>query len=107
MLLFGFLGQSHTCKLPFDQLKSIKIEEMQVPNIHKGRYLIGRTIVEPFASISMQTLIEDLNGKRRDLQVKKFNFFHFFEYLNSRLSDSNIFRRRPTTSNLQLLSEFK
>jgi hypothetical protein len=58
-----FSGQSHACKTAFDQLKPIKLSEMQVPKVHKGRFLVCKTIREPFSRVATTTLVQDLNSK--------------------------------------------
>uniref|UniRef100_A0A914QI71 Uncharacterized protein n=1 Tax=Panagrolaimus davidi TaxID=227884 RepID=A0A914QI71_9BILA len=74
-------GGSHCCKTPFEELKSIKLCEMKVPMIHKGKYLVCKVIgkpysilgiAKPFPLIGVNTLVEDLNGDVEEASV--FNF---------------------------------
>uniref|UniRef100_A0AC35GI33 Tetratricopeptide repeat protein n=1 Tax=Panagrolaimus sp. PS1159 TaxID=55785 RepID=A0AC35GI33_9BILA len=72
---------SHCCKTPFKELKPIKLCEMKVPMIHRGKYLVCKVagkpcsilgIAKPFPLIGVKILIQDLNGDVEEASI--FNF---------------------------------
>ncbi|KAI6177647.1 SET domain-containing protein [Aphelenchoides bicaudatus] len=67
-------GESHTCKLPFDQLKPIYLKEMEVPKIHEERYLVCKVIGMPVSMISINTLVQDLNGDAEILHIYNYSY---------------------------------
>uniref|UniRef100_A0A914PRM1 Tetratricopeptide repeat protein n=1 Tax=Panagrolaimus davidi TaxID=227884 RepID=A0A914PRM1_9BILA len=70
----------HSCKTLFEELKPIKLSEMYVPMTHFGRYLVCQVIGMPIPDVSVQSLIQDLNG---DVEIVEFyNFRYNFDDLN-------------------------
>lgn len=70
------LGTSFVCKTPFEELKPITLNEMKVPMVHRGRYLLCRSIVQPLASMNTDTLIQDLNGIFNNTDKLPFVFIY-------------------------------
>ena len=59
-----FLGDSHSCKIPFEELTPIKLRDLQVPKVHVGRYLVCQVISAPSQIVGVSALIQDLDGKQ-------------------------------------------
>lgn len=60
-------GKKHCCKKILEKLKKINLNEMMVPKIHTGSYLLCRTVSVAFTVIGISTIIEDVNGDVEEL----------------------------------------
>ena len=67
-----FIGESHTCALPIDELTPIFLAQMEVPKIHLGKFLVCRTISKGIARIPTIVLVEDLKGDVEELGLYNF-----------------------------------
>ncbi|KII85226.1 hypothetical protein PLICRDRAFT_178965 [Plicaturopsis crispa FD-325 SS-3] len=62
----------HSSKLPLDQLTIIYLSEMLVRKVHKGRFLLCRSITTCTRLVGVQMLVEDPEGRVRDLAIYNF-----------------------------------
>jgi tetratricopeptide (TPR) repeat protein len=65
------------CKTELEQLKPIRLRQMDVNKIHKGRYLLCRVVQQPFYVTGMLTLIEDQDDEIENLSL--YNFSHDYK----------------------------
>ncbi|KAH7731125.1 TPR domain protein [Aphelenchoides avenae] len=65
-------GDRHVCLKPVGDLKPITFDQMELPKIHTGRYVVCRTLTEAYTFVGTSTLVEDLNGNVE--QVSLYNF---------------------------------
>jgi hypothetical protein len=71
-------GEGPCCTTPLAELTPIDPRGMFVPKVHKGVYLICRTIVPSRISVSVTTLVQDRRG-----DVESASFYDFQESLSS------------------------
>ncbi|KII95014.1 hypothetical protein PLICRDRAFT_33842 [Plicaturopsis crispa FD-325 SS-3] len=62
----------HSSSTPLEQLKIISLSEMLVRKVHKGRFLLCRSITPCTRLVSVQMLVEDPDGQVRDLSIYNF-----------------------------------
>ncbi|KAI1698325.1 SET domain-containing protein [Ditylenchus destructor] len=65
-------GQRHCCVDPLERLKPIRLNEMLVPKVHKGRYLVCRTLAQAVAYVGTTVPVEDLEGEVELLSLYNF-----------------------------------
>ncbi|CCL98574.1 uncharacterized protein FIBRA_00575 [Fibroporia radiculosa] len=97
MTISGF--PKHSSTVPLEDLRLITFAQMLVRNVHKGRYLLCRTIA-PFARMSaIQTVIEDPEGIAGVLSIYNFpTAFHCStKHLDSLFPIGSIFAIREPT----------
>jgi len=58
----------------FKDLKPITIDELVLNHVHKGRYLLCRSIAQPFKMTAISLIIEDRNGAVEKLSL--YNYSH-------------------------------
>uniref|UniRef100_A0AC35F0H7 SET domain-containing protein n=1 Tax=Panagrolaimus sp. PS1159 TaxID=55785 RepID=A0AC35F0H7_9BILA len=67
-------SDSYSSKTSMDELKPIKLCNMKVPMVHKGRYLICQAIGKPSIVVGAEILVKDLNG---DVEIiAMYNFYY-------------------------------
>jgi tetratricopeptide (TPR) repeat protein len=80
---FNFItSHEHFSSKKLEDLEPITLRDMYVNKIHTGRFLLCRTIQDPFYVTSMMTLIEDSNDEIENLSL--YNFSQDYE-INPRL----------------------
>ena len=70
-----YIGTKHCCVLPLDRLIPTLLCEMEVPKVHFGKFLVGRTLIGGINSDGLfgtTTLFEDING-----DVEEITFYYF------------------------------
>lgn len=66
-------GPRHCSVRRLDQLEPIRLKDMYVNKHHIGKYLLCRTIVEPFYMTAMSLLVEDEDGKIENLSIYNYS----------------------------------
>jgi hypothetical protein len=65
-------GEKPCCTTPFAEMTPIHFKGMYVPKVHKGLYLICRTIIPSRVSVGVTTLLQDTRG---DVELALFYYF--------------------------------
>jgi tetratricopeptide (TPR) repeat protein len=74
---FNFITtHEHFCSKKLENLEPITLQEMQVNKIHTGRFLLCRTVQDPFYVTSMMSLVEDSNDEMENLSLYNFNNYY-------------------------------
>ncbi|BGP36476.1 hypothetical protein JCM10449v2_000377 [Rhodotorula kratochvilovae] len=73
-VLWSFMGvPKHSSNTPLDQLKPIRLKEMQVTQAHKGRYLLCRIVSVPTRLVGVTFIVEDQDGRVEHLSLYNLN----------------------------------
>ncbi|GAA6053470.1 hypothetical protein JCM3770_005179 [Rhodotorula araucariae] len=73
-LQWSFMGvPKHSSDKPLDQLKPIRIKEMQVTQVHKGRYLLCRIVSLPTRMVGVTFIVEDQDGRVETCSIYNLN----------------------------------
>jgi tetratricopeptide (TPR) repeat protein len=62
-------GKRNYCKKNVDELKPMMLDDMMVPKVHFGRYLLCRTVTAPACLNAIYVVIQDENGDVEDLSL--------------------------------------
>ncbi|GAA5842524.1 hypothetical protein JCM5353_004074 [Sporobolomyces roseus] len=57
---------------PLSELTSIEINSMRVTQTHKGRYLVGRIVSQPWGAASIRFALEDTTGRAEICEIRYF-----------------------------------
>jgi tetratricopeptide (TPR) repeat protein len=69
MLTTLVTGKSHYCNKNINELKPITLNDMMVPKVHLGRYLLCRTVTAPACLVAISVVIQDENDDVEDLSL--------------------------------------
>jgi hypothetical protein len=100
-------NESHCCKTQFDELKPIMLNEMKVPMIHTGRYLVCQCICKPLPILGIGTsvngekyftsgismLIQDITGDVEEVSI--FNYLYEFANVEWITSETIMIIKEP------------
>uniref|UniRef100_A0AC34FAR2 SET domain-containing protein n=1 Tax=Panagrolaimus sp. ES5 TaxID=591445 RepID=A0AC34FAR2_9BILA len=67
-------SDSHSCKIPFEELQPITLRDMKVPMVHVGRYLVCQVAGMPYPIVGVNVLIQDLNGDVEEAAIYNFRY---------------------------------
>jgi hypothetical protein len=62
-------GSRQFCTKELAELRPITVNEMLVPNVHQGRYLMCRTISRAGCLVGISVIVEDLNGDCEEISL--------------------------------------